>query len=57
MNYFVDKKLICVGVVDIFEDCLSSVYFYFDPDHLDLNLGTVGALIEIEWIKRMNKLF
>lgn len=57
MNYFIEKKLIAVGVVDIFRECMSSVYYFYDPAYLEYNIGTVGALIEIEWIKRMSLYF
>ncbi len=50
MNYFLDNKFIAVGVVDIFEDCMSSVYFFYDPIYKKLSLGVIGALIEIEFI-------
>ena len=50
MNYYLDNKFIAVGVVDIVENCLSSVYFFYDPDYEEYNLGTIGALIEIEYI-------
>jgi leucyl-tRNA---protein transferase len=42
-------KLLAVSVVDIFEDALSSVYCYYDPDHARRSLGTYLALAEIAW--------
>lgn len=57
MKYYVDGKFIAVGVVDITPFCLSSVYFFYDPDYKNLNLGVVGAIKEIEWVKEMNKTF
>lgn len=53
MNYFLAGKFIAVGVVDIFEKGLSSVYFFYDPNYKKLDLGVVAALIEIEYISRM----
>lgn len=35
MNYFIDGKFVAVGVVDIFKECLSSVYFFHDPTWRD----------------------
>jgi len=32
MKYYLDDKLIAVGVVDIVNDGLSSVYFFYDPE-------------------------
>jgi len=40
-----------VGVIDILPLCLSSVYFYYDPDYAFLSLGVFSALSEIDWIK------
>lgn len=41
-----------VGVVDVLPDCLSSKYFFWDPDLAHLSLGKIGALLEIEWVKK-----
>lgn len=41
-------RLLAVGICDVSEGSLSSVYFYFDPDHAARGLGTFGALKEIE---------
>lgn len=42
------EQLAGVGVVDRFEDALSSVYFYFDPRWARFSPGTYSALLEIE---------
>lgn len=47
MKYYFDSKLIAVGVVDIVEDGLSSVYFFYDPEFKDYRLGVFSSLIEI----------
>lgn len=39
-----------MGVVDILPSCLSSKYFFWDPDHAHLSLGRISALKEIEWV-------
>ncbi|KAL4449987.1 hypothetical protein ABPG74_015106 [Tetrahymena malaccensis] len=57
MNYFLDNEFIAVGVVDLFEDNLSSVYFYYDPKYQNYSLGVVGAIYEIEYIQQMSKFF
>ncbi len=54
MNYYLGDRLIAVGVVDITPQVLSSVYFFYDPEFEDYNLGTFGALVEIEYIKILN---
>jgi arginine-tRNA-protein transferase len=42
-------QLLAVGICDLSRHSLSSVYFYFDPDHAGRSLGTFGAIHEIEW--------
>lgn len=43
-QYRINGKLIAVGVIDILNKCISSVYFFYDPDYNFLNLGTYSAL-------------
>lgn len=43
-QYRINDKLIAVGVIDILNNCVSSVYFFYDPDYCFLNLGTYSAL-------------
>jgi arginine-tRNA-protein transferase len=50
MRYYLRDQLIAIGVIDITSEVLSSVYFFYDPMFEDLNVGTFGALLEIEWI-------
>jgi len=47
----VDSSLLAVGVVDVLPYCLSSVYFFYDPDYHSLSLGVYSALKEIDWVK------
>lgn len=52
-QYRINKRLVAVGVVDILPNSLSSVYSFYDPIlSKKLNLGTLTALREIEWVKR-----
>ena len=44
-----DGRLLAVGIADVCSRSLSSVYFYFDPDHRARGLGTLGAIHEIGW--------
>jgi arginine-tRNA-protein transferase len=46
-----DAKLLAVGICDICEKSLSSVYFYFEPGQGRRGLGTFGVLEEIEFAK------
>lgn len=50
-QYFIDGKLVAVGVVDILPRCLSSKYLFWDPDLAFLSLGKYSALQEISWVK------
>lgn len=43
-QYWLDDELIAVGVIDILPQCLSSVYFFYDPKYSDLVLGTYGSM-------------
>jgi arginine-tRNA-protein transferase len=40
-------KLLAVGICDVCPRSLSSIYFFFDPEHRRRGLGTFGALVEI----------
>ncbi len=56
--YIVDDKLVGVDLIDILEDGISSIYFFYDPDYARLSLGTFSLLyqiklakiLELEWI-------
>ncbi len=64
-QYRLDGKLIAVGVVDILPLCLSSVYFFYDPDYSNFSLGIYSgrstffihyaALREIQWVQSVQK--
>lgn len=48
MSYWLNDRLVAVGLVDVCAISASSVYFYFDPDHAQRSLGVFSALREIE---------
>ncbi|TKR95188.1 hypothetical protein L596_009389 [Steinernema carpocapsae] len=52
--YLLDDKIVAVGVMDLLPLCLSSKYFFYDPDFAFLALGTYSALREIEFTQRMH---
>ncbi|XP_066285370.1 arginyl-tRNA--protein transferase 1-like isoform X2 [Branchiostoma lanceolatum] len=54
-QYWLDGKLIAVGVVDILPNCVSSVYLYYDPDYHYLSLGTYSALREIALTRQLHE--
>ncbi len=45
--YFSEGKLIGVDLVDVVDDGLSSIYFYYDPDYAYLNLGKYSIYQQI----------
>ncbi|XP_968074.1 arginyl-tRNA--protein transferase 1 isoform X1 [Tribolium castaneum] len=54
--YWLDDKLIAVGVIDILPKCISAVYFFYDPDYRDLTLGTYGSLREVEFARTLHRI-
>ena len=52
-QYLLDGKIICVAVLDVLPDCVSSKYLYYDPDFSFLSLGTVSALYEITFVRNL----
>lgn len=47
MKYYLDDELIAVGVVDLLQESVSSVYFFYDPLYKKYSLGVYGVLSEI----------
>jgi arginine-tRNA-protein transferase len=47
-----EQKLIGVGICDVCDQSLSSVYFYFDPTESRRSLGTFSAVHEIDWCRQ-----
>jgi leucyl-tRNA---protein transferase len=45
-------RLLAVGICDLCPRALSSVYFYFEPEHSARGLGTYGALWEIDYARQ-----
>ena len=39
LDFYVGKKLVCVDLIDILEDGISSIYCFYDPDFPQLSLG------------------
>lgn len=53
-QYWIENKLVAVGVIDILPKCVSSVYFFYDPAYANLTMGTYGALREIAFTRQLN---
>ncbi len=49
--YIKDDKLIGVDLIDVLDDGISAIYFYYDPDYPQLSLGTYSLLYQIELAK------
>lgn len=49
--YIRDDKLIGVDLIDVLEDGISSIYFFYDPDYPRLSLGTYSLLYQIRLAK------
>ena len=55
MYHRIDGKLVAVGIIDICTTVLNSAYFIYDPDYRHYNLGVVGAVIEIEYMRMVKE--
>ncbi|XP_036147593.1 arginyl-tRNA--protein transferase 1 isoform X3 [Monomorium pharaonis] len=55
-QYWLDNELIAVGVIDILPSCISSVYFFYDPEYNQLSLGTFSSLREVYLTRQLNKI-
>ena len=53
--YFDGDKLIGVDLIDILEDGVSSIYFYYDPDYNHLALGKYSLYNQILFAKQRAK--
>ncbi len=53
--YYLDEKLIGVDLIDILEDGISSIYFYYDPDYSSYSLGRLSLYNQILFAQRWHK--
>ena len=51
--YIRDDKLVGVDLIDIVEDGISAIYFFYDPDYAYYSLGTFSLLYQIEMAKSL----
>lgn len=54
-QYWLDDRLVAVGVLDILPRCVSAVYFFYDPDWARLSLGTYSAFRELQLVRQLNE--
>ena len=52
--YFNGGKLVAVDLIDVLEDGISSIYFYYDPEYAHLSLGRYSLYNQIKFAKRAN---
>ena len=55
MIHRINGEIMAVGVLDFTHEALSSVYLFYNPKFEFLNPGTLAALKEIEYIKKVSK--
>lgn len=53
--YYDDDKLIGIDLIDILEDGISSIYFYYDPDYSHLSLGKYSLYNQIKFALKSDK--
>lgn len=56
-EYYLDGKLIAVGILDVLPKCLTTVYFFYDPEYAFLNLGIYSGLVEISMVRQISNEF
>uniref|UniRef100_A0A672PVM9 Arginyl-tRNA--protein transferase 1 n=1 Tax=Sinocyclocheilus grahami TaxID=75366 RepID=A0A672PVM9_SINGR len=54
-QYWLDGRIVAVGVLDILPSCVSSVYLYYHPEFSSLSLGTYSALREIAFTRQLQQ--
>ena len=59
MCYYIDNKLVAVGILDLGAEAASSVYFYFEPNPeiSRLSPGVFSVLQEIAFCRRSGRKF
>lgn len=53
--YFENEKLVGIDLIDILDDGVSSIYFYYDPEYANLSLGKLSLLLQIKYAQKSNK--
>jgi len=53
--YFQEDKLIGVDLIDVVNDGISAIYFFYDPDFAKLSLGIYSLIKQIEIAKFLRK--
>jgi len=53
MYHRIDGELVAIGVIDLTSSYFKSCYFIYKKKYSYLNLGVVGAIIELEYCKKL----
>lgn len=53
--YFLDDNLIGVDLIDILQEGISSIYFYYDPDYAHYSLGKLSLYRQVLYAKKSLK--
>ncbi len=53
--YFDEDRLVGVDIIDILQNGISSIYFYYDPNYRAYSLGKLSLYNQIIMAKNMNK--
>ncbi|KAJ1507340.1 Arginyl-tRNA--protein transferase 1 [Coelomomyces lativittatus] len=48
--YMLNNTLLAVSVLDVLPQMVSSVYFFYDPEYMFLQLGKLSVLYELTWV-------
>jgi arginine-tRNA-protein transferase len=51
--YFDEDTLIAVDLIDVLEEGISSIYFYYDPHYQNFSLGKYSIYYQIEYAKQL----
>jgi len=51
--YFDEDKLIAVDLIDILDDGISSIYFYYNPEYQKYSLGKYSIYYQIEYATQL----
>jgi len=57
MYHRIDGELVAIGVIDLTPTYFKSCYFIYKKKYAYLNLGVVGAIIELEYCRKLKDLW
>ncbi len=57
MYHRIDGELVAIGVIELTQTYFNSGYFIYKTKYSYLNLGVVGAMIELEYCRKLKDLW